>query len=96
MLRIRSPSALAICAIIIFFLFWFLHPITLLNFSSLDGSMTVKHLVLFRFKADASSEAVREASSRMLGLKDGCVHPTSQKQYIKSLTGGKDNSIEGA
>lgn len=33
---------------------------------------------------------------RMLGLKDGCIHPTTQKQYIKSLTGGKDNSIEGA
>ncbi|KAI0160094.1 dabb-domain-containing protein [Hypoxylon sp. FL1284] len=56
--------------------------------------MTVKHLVLFGFKLDAGSEAIQEASSRMLGLKDGCVHPTSQKQYIKSIIGGKDNSPE--
>lgn len=32
----------------------------------------------------------------MLGLKDSCIDPASQKQYIKSLTGGKDNSNEGA
>lgn len=32
----------------------------------------------------------------MLGLKEGCVNATSGKQYIRSLTGGKDNSIEGA
>lgn len=31
----------------------------------------------------------------MLGLKDSCVHPTSQKPYIKSASGGKDNSSEG-
>ncbi|KAI1208444.1 dabb-domain-containing protein [Annulohypoxylon truncatum] len=57
--------------------------------------MTVKHLVLFQFKANATAEAVKELSSRMLGLKDGCIHATSNKPYIKSLTGGKDNSPEG-
>ncbi|KAI1457952.1 dabb-domain-containing protein [Annulohypoxylon moriforme] len=57
--------------------------------------MAVKHLVLFQFKASATTEAVKEASSRMLGLKEGCIHPTSKKPYIKSLTGGKDNSHEG-
>ncbi|KAI4862867.1 stress responsive A/B barrel domain protein [Hypoxylon rubiginosum] len=58
--------------------------------------MAVKHLVLFQFKPEAGAESVKESSLRMLGLKDGCIHPTSQKQYIKSLTGGKDNSNEGA
>ncbi|KAI1394581.1 dabb-domain-containing protein [Hypoxylon fuscum] len=58
--------------------------------------MAVKHLVLVQFKADTSAEVVKETSSRFLGLKDGCIHPTSQKQYIKSITGGKDNSNEGA
>ncbi|KAI0114748.1 stress responsive A/B barrel domain protein [Daldinia grandis] len=58
--------------------------------------MAVKHLVLFQFKADAGPDAVKEATSRMLGLKEGCLNPTSRKQYIRSLTGGKDNSIEGA
>lgn len=31
----------------------------------------------------------------MLGLKGACIHPTSQKPYIKSLSGGRDNSKEG-
>lgn len=34
-------------------------------------------------------------SQRMLALKDSCVHPTSQKPYIKSASGGTDNSPEG-
>lgn len=32
---------------------------------------------------------------RMLALKDNCIHPTSQKPYIKSGIGGRDNSPEG-
>jgi hypothetical protein len=31
----------------------------------------------------------------MLALKDSCVHPTSNKPYIISSSGGTDNSIEG-
>lgn len=31
----------------------------------------------------------------MLGLKDNCLHPSSQKPYIKASSGGIDNSIEG-
>ena len=34
-------------------------------------------------------------SRRMLALKDGCIHPTSKKPYIKSASGGTDNSPEG-
>ncbi|CAG8051738.1 unnamed protein product [Penicillium nalgiovense] len=30
----------------------------------------------------------------MLALKDSCLHPTSQQPYIKSASGGKDNSPE--
>jgi hypothetical protein len=37
---------------------------------------------------------VLQIYSKMLGLKDGCLHPTSQKPYIKSLTGGTNNSPE--
>lgn len=36
-----------------------------------------------------------KACERMLTLKDNCVHPTSQQPYIKSASGGKDNSPEG-
>jgi len=31
----------------------------------------------------------------MLALKDNCIHPSSQRPYIKSSIGGIDNSIEG-
>jgi hypothetical protein len=31
----------------------------------------------------------------MLALKEKCVHPVSNRRYIKSVRGGKDNSIEG-
>jgi hypothetical protein len=31
----------------------------------------------------------------MLSLKDSCLHPTSNKPYIKSIAGGLDNSPEG-
>ncbi|KAF7362168.1 Stress responsive A/B barrel domain-containing protein [Mycena venus] len=57
--------------------------------------MSLIHIVMFQFKADASPESVEEACARMLSLKDDCIHPESQKPYIKSLTGGKDNSPEG-
>lgn len=32
----------------------------------------------------------------MLGLKDVCLHPLSEKPYIRSSMGGLDMSIEGA
>jgi hypothetical protein len=31
----------------------------------------------------------------MLALSEKCIHPTSQKPYIKSFSGGKNNSPEG-
>jgi hypothetical protein len=31
----------------------------------------------------------------MLALGEKCIHPNSQKPYIKSFTGGKNNSPEG-
>ena len=31
----------------------------------------------------------------MLALSEKCLHPTSQKPYIKSFSGGKNNSPEG-
>ncbi|KAI0406535.1 stress responsive A/B barrel domain-containing protein [Xylaria palmicola] len=58
--------------------------------------MPVNHLVLFQFKDDASAEQVDEkAVAQMLALKEACLHPATQKPYIRSLTGGKDNSTEG-
>lgn len=30
-----------------------------------------------------------------MSLKDKCIHPTSQKPYIKSAVGGRNDSPEG-
>ncbi|KAJ3568665.1 hypothetical protein NPX13_g6342 [Xylaria arbuscula] len=57
--------------------------------------MPVKHIVLFQFKDDATAEQVDTVVANMLALKDNCLHATTQKPYISSLTGGKDISIEG-
>ncbi|KKK26070.1 hypothetical protein P175DRAFT_0473749 [Aspergillus ochraceoroseus IBT 24754] len=55
----------------------------------------ITHIVLFQFKADASPEAVKDVCTRMLALRENCLHPTSQKPYILTSSGGVDNSIEG-
>ncbi|KAJ2985255.1 hypothetical protein NUW58_g5634 [Xylaria curta] len=57
--------------------------------------MPVNHLVLFQFKSTADEAAVEQAREGMLALKDNCIHATTQQPYIRSLTGGKDNSPEG-
>lgn len=56
---------------------------------------TVTHIVLFQFKADADSEAIQQAASAFMALKDSCTSPNSQHAYIRSITGGKDHSHEG-
>ncbi|WEW59210.1 hypothetical protein PRK78_004679 [Emydomyces testavorans] len=56
--------------------------------------MGLTHIVLFQFKPQTSPEAIKDVCVRMLELKDNCIHPTSRRPYIKSVTGGKDNSIE--
>ncbi|KAJ5458070.1 hypothetical protein N7475_009458 [Penicillium sp. IBT 31633x] len=57
--------------------------------------MSITHIVLFQFKSDVAAQAIHDACGRMLALKDNCIHPSSQKPYITSASGGKDNSPEG-
>ncbi|KAJ5626787.1 hypothetical protein N7528_004214 [Penicillium herquei] len=57
--------------------------------------MTTTSIVLLQFKPEASSDDIKEVCSRMLSLKDRCLHPDTQKPYIQSYNGGVDNSIEG-
>ncbi|PCG93332.1 Dimeric alpha-beta barrel [Penicillium occitanis (nom. inval.)] len=56
--------------------------------------MSVTHIVLFQFKPSADTAAIDDVCNRMLALKDNCLHPSSQKPYIKASSGGIDNSIE--
>ncbi|KAA8645770.1 hypothetical protein EYZ11_005158 [Aspergillus tanneri] len=55
----------------------------------------ITHIVLFRFKPDTSRDDINDACDRMLNLKNTCLHPVSNKPYIRSSSGGVDNSKEG-
>ncbi|KAL7948924.1 hypothetical protein V8C42DRAFT_312697 [Trichoderma barbatum] len=57
--------------------------------------MAIIHLVLMGFKADATPEAIAEVNASLLALKDNCVTATTKTPYIKSVTGGINNSSEG-
>lgn len=45
---------------------------------------------------DKYSRQRAQICSRMLGLKDTCIHPETNKPYLKSYGGGSNNSPEGA
>ncbi|KAJ5122555.1 stress responsive A/B barrel domain protein [Penicillium atrosanguineum] len=57
--------------------------------------MSITHIVLFQFKAGIEPEVIKDTCDRMLALKGNCLHPTSQKPYITTSSGGADNSPEG-
>ncbi|KAK4043576.1 stress responsive A/B barrel domain-containing protein [Parachaetomium inaequale] len=57
--------------------------------------MSLIHVVLFQFKADAKPEAVKAVCEHFLSLRDKCIHPTTKTPYILSLKCGKNNSPEG-
>ncbi|TDZ15217.1 hypothetical protein Cob_v011769 [Colletotrichum orbiculare MAFF 240422] len=46
-------------------------------------------------KALVPQEEVKAICDAMLGLKEKCIQPTSQQQYVKSMVGGLENSPEG-
>ncbi|KAF2127439.1 hypothetical protein P153DRAFT_368731 [Dothidotthia symphoricarpi CBS 119687] len=52
------------------------------------------HIVLFQFKDGTSPIAIKEIASKFIALKRSCIHPSTQRPYIFSLSGGKDISIE--
>ncbi|KAK4173752.1 stress responsive A/B barrel domain-containing protein [Triangularia setosa] len=58
------------------------------------STTTVTHIVLFKFKPNVDAGAVDVACAQILSLKEICLAPNSQHTYIKSITGGRDNSPE--
>ncbi|KAJ7771921.1 stress responsive A/B barrel domain protein [Mycena maculata] len=56
--------------------------------------MGILHVVMFAFEPLAA-EVIQDVCDRMLGLKDNCVHPETNKPYIKMGMGGKEDSPEG-
>ncbi|KAL7896515.1 stress responsive A/B barrel domain-containing protein [Trichoderma sp. SZMC 28014] len=57
--------------------------------------MSITHLILVAFKPEADAEAVKKVCSGLLALKDNCLTADTQTPYIKSITGGINNSPEG-
>ncbi|SPO02418.1 uncharacterized protein DNG_05091 [Cephalotrichum gorgonifer] len=55
----------------------------------------ITHIVLFQWKDSATESAIADATAHMLSLKEKCIHPVRQTPYIRSMTGGRDNSPEG-
>jgi len=58
--------------------------------------MSIVHIVLFKLKSSLTESEKKEFCDDMLSLKDTCLHPSSNKPYIVSSSGGVDNSPEGA
>ncbi|KAI8656422.1 Stress-response A/B barrel domain-containing protein [Fusarium sp. Ph1] len=57
--------------------------------------MTVTHIVSFQFKQGTKPDSVAELISRMLALKETCLHPSTGKPYLTTCAGGRDNSVQG-
>ncbi|KAH8661796.1 hypothetical protein BGZ61DRAFT_463671 [Ilyonectria robusta] len=53
------------------------------------------HVVQLRFKLDVDKDKIDHVIADLKSLKDKCVLPDTQERYIKSITAGADNSIEG-
>ncbi|KAJ5966202.1 stress responsive A/B barrel domain protein [Penicillium waksmanii] len=57
--------------------------------------MSITHVVLFQFKSGLDAQVIKDVCTRMLGLKDNCVHPSSQRPYIKASSGGYGQFTRG-
>ena len=57
--------------------------------------MPLLHIVIFKFAPDASKILIDDICTRMLALRRECVQPETKENYIVSLEGGKDVSLEG-
>ncbi|OJD35616.1 stress responsive a b barrel domain-containing protein [Diplodia corticola] len=57
--------------------------------------MSIVHIVQFGFKPNVPEDKIADICHQLVSLKDKCIHPTSQKPYIKSAIGGRNDSPEG-
>lgn len=58
--------------------------------------MPVQHVVAFKFKASTSSVQLDEVAKAFLKLKEMCRRQDGSGPYISRLSGGKQDSPEGA
>ncbi|RFU26302.1 hypothetical protein B7463_g10032, partial [Scytalidium lignicola] len=57
--------------------------------------MTVFHIVLIQFQPTVNSTQIQDLCNDCIALKETCLHPDTNKPYLKSMALGKDVSIEG-
>ncbi|KAL2753205.1 hypothetical protein ACRALDRAFT_1065445 [Sodiomyces alcalophilus JCM 7366] len=57
--------------------------------------MTIVQVAQVQFKELVVPEEVQALCEEALALKDQCLHPTTKKPLVQSVTGGIDNSTEG-
>ncbi|KAK3380495.1 stress responsive A/B barrel domain-containing protein [Lasiosphaeria ovina] len=94
-LRIAIASVCALALFIVFDPLGFSFVSTAVRYKGPDTHAAITHIVLFQFKQEADAAAVETACANFLALKESCLSLNSQQPYIKSMTGGKDNSPEG-
>lgn len=58
--------------------------------------MVVHHIVSFAYNAEVSSAEKALIGSRFLALKVTCLSPSDNQPYILEVSGGRNNSPEGA
>jgi len=63
--------------------------------TSAEAVSEVSCLALFIGLVLMAGLTATQACAHMVSLKETCMHPQSNKPYITSLSGGKDNSPEG-
>ncbi|KAL8343763.1 hypothetical protein RB601_004330 [Gaeumannomyces tritici] len=57
--------------------------------------MPVVHVVLMAFEPLATPQETDKIVQSMLALKDKCIHPATQKPYVKSTKGGANLTSDG-
>ncbi|KAK0721559.1 hypothetical protein B0T21DRAFT_295012 [Apiosordaria backusii] len=55
--------------------------------------MGVMHIVMLSFKPLATPEEIQGVCDSLLALKDSCVHPETNRPYIKNIMGGVDTKM---
>ncbi|KAK4178556.1 hypothetical protein QBC36DRAFT_324469 [Triangularia setosa] len=58
--------------------------------------MGVIHVVMFSFKPLATAEEIQGVCDSLLALKDSCLHPDTNRPYMKNITGGVNTHMGDA
>lgn len=69
--------------------------IVLFEFKPTTTHSQVEDVSVFDTAQGSSIDGTIQVCRGMLALKDNCIHPQTNKAYVKSYGGGRDTSPEG-